>query len=219
MLLSPTPQGLQKLLDVCARYADAHDIAFNVKKTVCMAILPSLFKSMSLPDIVLNGTVLSYVNKYKYLGYEVSNAPTKSDDLEVQQQYRLLCCRANSLIKKFSFCTYQVKKYLYSMYCWNVSGVHQWHSHRVSVLRKFIVCFNNAARMSFGFARFSCASSMYVNERNDNFWAMYRKAVFGFMTRIGQFCNSIIASLFRLFHGDLRFLSSIRQTWSTALFA
>ena len=59
VLLSPTPQGLQKLLDVCARYADAHDIAFNVKKTVCMAILPSLFKSMSLPDIVLNGTVLS----------------------------------------------------------------------------------------------------------------------------------------------------------------
>ena len=48
----------KKLFDVCARYADAHDIAFNVKKTVCMAILPRLFKSMSLPDIVLNGLVL-----------------------------------------------------------------------------------------------------------------------------------------------------------------
>ena len=171
---------------------------------------------MSLPDIVLNGTVLNYVNRYKYLGFEVSNVPTKSDDLEVQHQYRLLCCRANSLIRKFSLCTYQVKKYLYSMYCSNVSGVHLWHSHRAAVLRKFIVCFNNAARMFFGYDRFSSASSMYVNERIDNFWAMYRKAVFGFMSRIGQSRNGIIASLF---HGDLRFLSSIRQTWSTALFA
>ena len=40
VLLSPTPFGLQKLLDVCADYALDHDMVFNTKKTVCMAILP-----------------------------------------------------------------------------------------------------------------------------------------------------------------------------------
>ena len=38
--------------------------------------------------------------------------------------------------------------------------------------------------------------SMFVNESIDNLWAIYRKAVFGFMTGIGQSCNSIIASPF-----------------------
>ena len=32
--------------------------------------------------------------------------------------------------------------------------------------------------MFFGYDRFSSASSMYVNERINYFWAMYRKAVF-----------------------------------------
>ena len=57
VLLSPTPQGLEKLFDICADYASNHDIMFNTKKPVCMSILP-LF-SMVLVDIVSSGNVLS----------------------------------------------------------------------------------------------------------------------------------------------------------------
>ena len=214
VLLSPTPQGLQKLLDICAVYAHMHDIVFNVKKTVCMAILPRLFKNMTLPDIILCDNVLAYVDSYRYLGFEICNVPTKSDDLEIRHQYRLLCCRANSLIRKFSFCTYPVKKYLYSTYCSSVTGVYLWHSYRASALRKFIVCFNNAARMFFGYERFCSASSMYVNERIDNFWAVCRKSVFAFKRRLSQSHNVIIASLY---HSDLETHSSIRRAWLTTL--
>ena len=51
VLLSPTPQGLQKMLDICTDYAGNHNILFNTKKSVCMAMLPNLFKRMALPDI------------------------------------------------------------------------------------------------------------------------------------------------------------------------
>ena len=114
VLVAPTPQGLQKMLDICADFADTHDVLFNTKKTVCMALLPNMFKDMLLPDIVLRGNVLSYVDKYKYLGFYLSNA-SKSEDLELCHQYRLLCCRTNSLVRKFSLCIYHVKRYLYTM--------------------------------------------------------------------------------------------------------
>ena len=141
VLLSPTPHGLQKMLDICTYYASSHDILFHPKKSVCMAICPNLFKNMILPDISLCGSVLSYVDSYKYLGFHISNASSKSDDLELRHQYRLLCCRSNSLIRKFAICSYSVKRFLYSTYCSNVGGVYLWHSYRASVLRKFICLF------------------------------------------------------------------------------
>ena len=215
VLLSPTPQGLQKMLEICEVYASNHDIIFNTKKTVCLAILPNLFKHMVLPDIVLCGNVLSYVDSFKYLGFHISNSSSKSDDVELRHQYRLMCCRANSLIRKFALCSYSVKKYLYSTYCSNISGVHLWHSYHISVLRKFIVCFNNAARMFFGYDRFCSASNMFVHEKIDNFHVMYRKAVYGFMTRLQQSDNRIVSTLF---NSDLVYYSSVRKAWSTALY-
>ena len=94
------------------------------------------------------------------LVFHISNDSSKCDDLELRHQYRLLCCRANSLIRKFAMCSYNVKQFLYTTYCSNISGVQLWHSHRASVLRKFIVCFNNAVRMFFGYDRFLSESTL-----------------------------------------------------------
>ena len=88
-----------------------------------MAILPTFLRHMVLPEIMLCEKVLDYVDSYKYLGYLLSNSG-KVDDLEIQHQYRLLCCRANSLIRKFAMCSFPVKKHLYRAYCANVYGVH-----------------------------------------------------------------------------------------------
>ena len=115
-----------------------------------------------------------------------------------------------------SFDPYGVNFFL-SAYCSNVHGVHLWHSYRSSVSRKFTVCFNNAARMFFGYHRFCSASDMFVNERRiDNFMAMYRKAVYGFMTRLSQTDNRIVSSLYE---SDLACYSSIRRAWCSALYS
>ena len=216
VLMSPTPQGLQKMLNICEQYALSHDIVFNTKKSVCMVIPSTFFRGMPLPDITLGGNVLSYVDSYKYLGFHISGSFSKCDDLELRHQYRLLCCRANSLVRKFAMCSYPIKRYLYTTYCSNVSNVHLWHSYRVYMLKKFKVCFNNAARMFFGYDRFCSASGMFVCERIDDFNAVYRKAVSKFINRLGESSNRIIA---RLFNSDLAYLSSVRKQWHTILFA
>ena len=68
--------------------------------------------------------------------------------------------------------------------------------------------------MFFGYERFCSASNMFVYERIYNFGAMYRKAVFQFMRRLGQSDNRIVAALFS---SDLAYVSSMRKVWSTAL--
>ena len=124
------------------------DMVFNTRKTVCMAILPTFLRRIVLPEITLCEKVLDYVDSYKYVGYLLSNSG-KIDALELQHQYRLLFCRANSLIRKSAMCSLPVKKHLYRTCCANVYGVDLWRSFRVSMLRKLIVCFNNSARMFF----------------------------------------------------------------------
>ena len=139
---------------------------------------------MSLYRMTLCGYAMQFVDNYKYLGYQISNAFTRADDSEIRQQYRALCCRANSLSRKFAMCTYSVKRYLYKTYCSNVSCMHLWHSFHMSDLSKFKVCFNNAARMFFGYDRFCSASNMFVQERISGYAATYRKSVWSFVSRV-----------------------------------
>ena len=179
VLLSPTPYGLQTLLNVCEQYAIDHDICYNTKKTVCMVLKPKLHRSLSLPKFSICKTELSYVHEYRYLGYQLSE--NCSDNYEIGKQYRLLCCRTNSLIRKFSMCSYDIKKFLFKAYCATVYCVHLWCVYNVSVLRKFKVCLNNAARMFFGYDKFCSASSMYVCEGLDSFETMFRKAAWNFL--------------------------------------
>ena len=180
-----------------------------------MTMRPRPFRNMIIPVILLCGYKLAFVDEYKYLGYRISSEYTRADDLEIRQQYRALCCRANSLSRKFSMCTYSVKRYLYSTYCSNVTCIHLWHSFHVTDLTKFKVCFNNAARMFFGYDRFCSASNMFVQERIYGYDATYRKSVWNFVTRLRESDNRIISSLF---HSDLALTSSIRKVWSKALY-
>ena len=215
VILSPTPHGLQKLLNICSEYAKDHDILFNTKKTVCMSMLPAIFRNISLPDIFLCDSALSYVDEYKYLGYRITSTRAKVDDHEICHQYRSLCCRANSLSRKFALCSYSVKKYLYNTYCSNISYMHLWHSYHISIIRKFKVCYNNAARMFLGYPKYCSASGMFVQEGVNGFDAAYRKAVWNFLSRLGNSENRIMSTLY---DGDIARTSPMRKAWSVALY-
>ena len=56
---------------------------------------------------------------------------------------------------------------------------------------------------------------MFVKKGIENFTAMYRKAVYGFIFRLSQTDNRIVSGLF---DSDLAFHSSIRKVWHSALY-
>ena len=56
-------------------------------KSQCMAFKPNRFK-LYCPAVYLNGNIIDYVEKTKYLGYMFTN--DKQDDVEMLRQLRLL---------------------------------------------------------------------------------------------------------------------------------
>ena len=40
ILLAPSPSVLQKLLNICHEFGSKHELSYNAKKTVCMALFP-----------------------------------------------------------------------------------------------------------------------------------------------------------------------------------
>ena len=75
-LMSPTLDGLQKMLLICEKYASAHDRRFSTdpnpkkSKTKCIAFL---LKKRNLANFWLCGNQLPWVNAGKHLGMKLEN--------------------------------------------------------------------------------------------------------------------------------------------------
>ena len=80
-LMSPSLDGLQDMLKVCEKYAENHNLKFstdenpNKSKTKCMAYL---YKERELPNMLLCGNKLPWVNNGKHLGMRID---AKKDNL------------------------------------------------------------------------------------------------------------------------------------------
>ena len=76
MLLAPSEHALQKMLEICERFATSHNLKFSTDpdpvkcKTKCIA---SVKKPKQLPEMRLCGNNLPWVNAFKHLGNNISN--------------------------------------------------------------------------------------------------------------------------------------------------
>ena len=95
-LISPTRDALQRLLDVCASYCLKFCLRFNIAKTKVM-VFGRLSRSVpSLARISINGEMIEYVEKCKYLGFNlVSNDHFK---ISVQEDLRGFFGSVNSIL-------------------------------------------------------------------------------------------------------------------------
>ena len=104
-LMAPSAIALQKMLNLCYEFSLSNDIIFNPTKSQCMVFKPNRFK-LYCPAVYLNGNIIDYVEKTKYLRYMFTN--DKQDDVEMLRQLRLLYMRSNKIICMFYFCTIAV---------------------------------------------------------------------------------------------------------------
>ena len=87
--MAPSAIALQKMLNLCYEFSQSDDIIiFNPIKSQCMVFKPNRLK-LYFPAVYLNGNIIGYVKKTKYLGYMFTN--DKQDDLEMLRQLRLYC--------------------------------------------------------------------------------------------------------------------------------
>ena len=72
-LMTPSTIALQKMLNLCYEFSpESNDIIFNPIKSQCMVFKPNRFK-LYCPAVYLNGNIIDYVEKPKYLGYLFTN--------------------------------------------------------------------------------------------------------------------------------------------------
>ena len=67
-LLAPSAIALQTMLNLFYEFSHYNDIIFNPIKSQSMIIKQNLFKLQS-PAVYLNGNIIDYIEKTKYLGY------------------------------------------------------------------------------------------------------------------------------------------------------
>ena len=76
-----------------------------------MLIPPPRCKVETKPNVYLGTVLLSYVDKFKYLGHIINDQ--LSDDEDIDRERRNLAIRGNVLIRRFAVCTNEVKFHLF----------------------------------------------------------------------------------------------------------
>ena len=105
MLLSPTHDGLQEMVDTCATFMRAHNLTFSTHptpsrcKTKCLAFMR---KKRTLNPITLNGNELPWVTSAKHLGTKINNN-IKVVTQDLMEKRAVYINRNNELLQEFWF--------------------------------------------------------------------------------------------------------------------
>ena len=128
MLLSPTLDGLQRMINICELYAAEHNLTFSTNenankcKTKCMAILK---KGRTLKPLTLGGHCLPMVNSVRHLGNKIEN---KLDGMrqDMREKRARFIQKNNELCQEFSFADPITKCKLNSIYNIHFTGSPIW---------------------------------------------------------------------------------------------
>ncbi|XP_064088459.1 uncharacterized protein LOC135202924 [Macrobrachium nipponense] len=98
VLISPSVQSLQLLIDTCHQYAEEFDIIYNETKTQCMSLLLRSFKHIAEPQIFLGNHRLEYVDEFPYLDHIITN--DLKDTADIEQRRRKPCATGDMIIRR-----------------------------------------------------------------------------------------------------------------------
>ena len=179
-----------------------------------MCIKPKWLKDLTVPTFVLNNRYLSNVNIQKYLGIYITD--TLEDDKDMIRQMKGIFARGNTLIKRFSQCSEEVKVKLFKAYCSSFYCMSLWTKYSTTkslavVKRAYNCVFRNFMRIKDK----STTSLNMVSLGIDHFNVIERKLVHGFRTRVLESENTtVVAITSSVYFND----SKIHSRWNKVLF-
>ena len=121
---------------------------------------------------------------------------------------------ANMLLRKFSYCSPDVKCRIFKSYCSTMYCSSMWFDSTVTSMRKLKIAYNNGLRMILNLPKYNSPSEMFVNLNIPSFDELLRKFVYSFMSRIQDSCNSLVKSIVK---SSVSLFSKIWAWWSDIL--
>ena len=148
VLLAPSAESLQALINELHKDALDIDLKFNIKKTKCM-IFRSQKGARKIEDVRLfqvDGSPVEFVNSFKYLGYIVTCNLSDTEDIKrVRSKFYV---EFNSMLRNFNFTDKIVKMFLFKQYCLQMYGCELWIADTCSVVdfKQFAVGYHKAIK-------------------------------------------------------------------------
>lgn len=193
VLISPSAEGLQRLINTCSLYAAQNDIIYNESKTQCMSVLPRSLRYLEDPTIHLGNHKLEFVSEFPYLGHIITNNLTDTADIEHRR--RKLCSLGNMITRRFAFCHQDTKFLLFRTYCYNVYGCSLWSNYTNEAMRRITVIHNDILRRLTNTPRYHSASVMFTTNRLDNIKIITRRSMASLIGRLQNSENPLISNV------------------------
>ncbi|XP_073966820.1 uncharacterized protein [Choristoneura fumiferana] len=190
VLLSASPCGIGRLLNVCESYAACHGLVYNASKSQCMLFRARNKCVPEVPPITLNGIPLKLVPQFRYLGHVVTS--DLRDNADIERERRALSVRANMIARRFAHCSAEVKVTLFRAYCTSFYTSSLWADFTQKQYSALRVQFNNAFRALLGLPRYCSASGMFADARVDCFQATMRKRGASLVRRLRASSNGVL---------------------------
>lgn len=213
VLISPSVQGLQRLIDTCRQYAEEFDIIYNETKTQCMSLLPRSLKHIAEPQIFLGSHRLEFVHEFPYLGHIITD--DLKDTADIEQRRRKLCAAGNMIARRFAFCHRDVKLLLFRSYCYSIYGCSLWTNYTRETMRRITVVHNDILRRLTNTPRYHSATQMFIENHLDNLKIIVRRTMSSLVTRVRNSSNSLIQSILR---SEARRKSKLWERWENEAF-
>ena len=155
MLLSPSVQGLQKLVSICEKHAQETDLVFstdkvNPEKSKTMCIAFQCKNKEQLGSIKLNGDSLPWKDKVNHLGFSLTSNCSSASDVMVKRA--TFISNVYSLNQEFCFASPENKLKLCRLYNTAFYGSNCWDFSTAEV-EKFAKTWNVNIRIMFDLPR------------------------------------------------------------------
>ena len=215
-IISPSSAGFQQLLNICSDYGVRFDIKYNDKKSVVMICRTKEDKHLNFPGFHLSGQILSVCSSAKYLGHIINDK--MEDDADMLRQRRMMYVQANVLVRKFHYCSDEVKVNLFRAYCTHMYTAHLWVRYKKESLRKLQVAYNDCLRILLKKPRGSSASKLFCELRVTTFHATLRGLMYKCIGRLQGSQNVLIIELTNPRYSSVRYQSYIWSHWYMCLY-
>ncbi|KAG0717547.1 hypothetical protein GWK47_054190 [Chionoecetes opilio] len=135
-----------------------------------------------------------------------------TDDDDINTQTTKLFVVGNTLQRKFSYCTREVKMKLFSSHCYSIYCNLSWSRFQVTTLNRLKVCHNDILKRLMGL---SSSSLAFTRNGVNNLDVIRRHSAFSLMSRVEFSANSIITSVRQ---SSAYVCGPIQQRWLGLLF-
>jgi hypothetical protein len=163
-------------------------------------------------ESVLGGSQLEYVDTFPYLGQLITNG--LSDNAAISKQIRKLNAVGNQLVRKFNFCTTDVKVQLFKTYCYPIYCNALWSNFTRVTVSKLRVAYNDIFRRLVGVPRRTSASLVFAVYGADCLKVRGRKSAYSLQERVMISNNPFLEAIRS---SDGYEASPLRERWDRIL--